>query len=107
MQDVQGWIESVADEVQEDLISFPDLANCVVGIIEHEGAHHVVYDRQKIIQHYMDTEGWDADEAWEWFDFNVAGSRFSYGGPVFLTHAPPIVAPDASDEGVDGGVSGG
>jgi hypothetical protein len=107
MQAMQNWIEEVAADVGEELISFPDLANCVVGIIESEGVHHVVYDRQKIIQHFMDTEGWDADEAWEWFDFNVAGSRFSSGGPVFLTHTPPIMADDSGDEGVDGSVSGG
>jgi hypothetical protein len=48
-----------------------------------EGVTLAVYSREKCIQALMRAEGWDYEEAEEYFDFNTAGSYIGPGTPVF------------------------
>lgn len=40
---------------------------------------HVVYSYQKLVECFMDLEGWDCDEAIEWINSNVERSLVYYG----------------------------
>jgi hypothetical protein len=42
-----------------------------------------IYSREKCIQALMRTEGWDYDEAEEYFDYNTAGAYIGPGTPIF------------------------
>ena len=48
-----------------------------------EGLTYAVYSRKKCIQALMRAEGWDYDEAEEYFDYNTAGSCVAPGTPIF------------------------
>lgn len=57
----------------------------VIGIAERvDGLCVVAYDSARVLQALMDQNGWDEDEAREWYDFNTAGAYVGPGTPVFL-----------------------
>lgn len=49
-----------------------------------------VYDKDKVIEILMTRDGMTHDEAWEFFDFNIAGAYVGEATPIFinLMHRP-------------------
>lgn len=55
--------------------------SCVVGV-SLEG--QVIYDEEAIRMQLQQKNGMDAEEAMEYFDFNIAGA-YVENGPIFIT----------------------
>lgn len=57
----------------------------IVGVAERvDGLCVLAYDSERVIQALVDENGWDEDEAREWYEFNTAGAYVGPGTPVFL-----------------------
>jgi len=54
------------------------------------GTTCAVYDKDKVIEILMTRDGMTHDEAWEFFDFNIAGAYVGEATPIFvrLMHRP-------------------
>lgn len=53
---------------------------CIVRVEEDR----VVYSRRKIVKVLMSRDGMDADEATEFYDFNIAGAYMGPNTPKFV-----------------------
>lgn len=49
-----------------------------------------IYSAERCIEALMAAEGWDYDEAVEWFDFNTSGAWSGEGTPTFQYEGPDI-----------------
>ena len=57
---------------------------CIAGIVSRSGTPaSVVYDRRKVINALIE-DGMDEDEAYEYFDFNIADAYVGEHTPFFL-----------------------
>lgn len=69
----------------EDSIVFenPDYASAVIGI-SHDG--RVIYSFEKMIEHLVETDGMDEDEAIEFIDYNTVRSipYAGEGAPIIM-----------------------
>lgn len=45
-----------------------------------------VYSRSKCIDALMEAEGWDYEDAVDWYEFNTSGAWVGEGTPTFLAH---------------------
>lgn len=72
------------------LILWPDLASAIVGVVESNGHPvRVVYDHAKIIQIFMERDGMTAEDAEEFYQFNVHGAYHGTQTPVVLYTKEP------------------
>jgi hypothetical protein len=57
--------------------------DCIIGLGQSspDEAYKVIYDRSKIIDRLM--EDMDRDDAYEYFDFNIAGAYVGPSTPMF------------------------
>ena len=46
--------------------------------------NRMVYSIEKIVDELMLQNGWTADDAWEWFDFNIARSCVGSAAPILV-----------------------
>lgn len=46
--------------------------------------NRMVYSIEKIVDELMRQNGWTADDAWEWFDFNIARSCVGSSAPILV-----------------------
>lgn len=56
----------------------------LIGITEGLGQDVAVYDVAKCVAALMDMNGWDHDEALEWFDYNTVSAYVGEATPVFV-----------------------
>ena len=57
----------------------------VAGIhINLDGDHIFVYDAPAIVDHMVDKEGLNIDEAWDHFYFNIHGTNLGKTSPLFV-----------------------
>jgi len=81
MSGVREWVA----EFNPDAMFADGFDEAIIGVASRINLGPLVcYDRHKCIQILMDTEGWDYDEAEEWFEFNTAGAYVGEGTPLFL-----------------------
>ena len=65
--------------------------NSIIGSTDlMDGGVSICYDTEKIIQ-TLQKHGMYREEAQEYFDFNVAGCKFSEGNPVFVDTVRSLV----------------
>ena len=58
--------------------------NCIIGSTDlPDGGVSICYDTEKILKS-LQRQGMYRPEAVEYFDFNVAGCKFSEGNPTFI-----------------------
>lgn len=58
---------------------------CLIGTGERAGGMLVAaYDMEKVIEAMAGDNGWDMDEAREFFEFNVLGAYVGDKSPVFV-----------------------
>ena len=58
-----------------------DFADAFVGVIDDSIA---VYDRDKVIEVFMNRDGMSDIEAVEWFDYNVQGAYIGEQTPLYI-----------------------
>jgi hypothetical protein len=82
--------EDLAERYDDDLLFLDeDYDKCILGVADRIGMEPcVVYDRAKVIQVLMDG-GMDAENAEEFFEFNMAGSYMGKHTPMFLYPLEP------------------
>ena len=82
--------EDLAERYDDDLLFLgEDYDKCILGVADRIGMEPcVVYDRAKVIQVLMDG-GMDAENAEEFFEFNMAGSYMGKHTPMFLYPLEP------------------
>ncbi len=72
--------------MEEDLLFLdgPEFDVAIVGVLERFGATDAVcYDYDKVIQVLID-QGMDAEDAREWYEFNILGAWMGDTTPVFV-----------------------
>ena len=65
-----------------DLVTLDGFDEAILGVVERIGLLAVCYDRNKIISILM--RDMNEEEAWEFYDFNIAGAYMGETSPVFL-----------------------
>lgn len=72
-----------ADDHDCEILTMPEYADALVGIVEYFGKQPVaLYSRQGIIDQL--SQDMTPDEAEEYFDFNIGGAYCGEGTPAFL-----------------------
>lgn len=49
------------------------------------GTPCAIYDKDKVIEILMTRDGMTVDEAWEFFEFNIAGAYVGEATPIFMS----------------------
>jgi hypothetical protein len=63
--------------------------SALLGIARRIGLPPVpIYSSEKIVALLVRNDGMTWEEAWEYFEFNIAGSGLGENGPVFLDEMP-------------------
>ena len=58
---------------------------CILGISRRIGSDDIlIYDPTEIVVKLMRENGMDCGEAWEYFEFNIAGAYMGEGTPCFI-----------------------
>lgn len=66
-----------------NLVVLDGLDAAIVGSTEIEGQTHLIYDRFRITQIFVNRDGMGADEAEEYCEYNVEGAHYGQGSPIF------------------------
>lgn len=75
-------LEEFAEDYNVELVFADGYDAAIVGVVEKDGHHSVVYSRCKIIE--ILTKDMDYDEAVEFFDFNIGGAYVGTSTPVYI-----------------------
>ena len=73
----------ISDEYP-DLLTADGFDEAILGVVERIGVQAVCYDLHKVIKILMTRDGMDEEEAWEYYQFNIAGSWVGESTPLFL-----------------------
>jgi len=69
----------------ENVVLADGLDDAFVGVgSAFGGTTCAVYDKDKVIEILMTRDGMTHDEAWEFFDFNIAGAYVGEATPIFV-----------------------
>lgn len=80
--------QKICDYDEEILLLPEQYDDCIVGLVSRCGMEVVaLYDSGKLAACYM-SEGMEEDEAWEHFEFNVAGAYVGPKTPMFTVELP-------------------
>lgn len=72
------------DELLE-LITIDGFDDCIVGLTNNSlGTYVITYDLTKIIKKLMEKDNMTYDEAYEYFEFNIADAYFGETTPNFI-----------------------
>ena len=58
--------------------------DCIIGTSSTFHGEHVVCSIAKIIEHLMEKDGMDYDEAYEYFGYNIGGAYVGENTPIFV-----------------------
>ena len=70
-------------EEYPDLLKADGLDEAIIGVVERMGTQAICYDTNKVIEILM--RDMTEDEAWEYFQYNIAGAWVGDHTPFFLT----------------------
>ena len=73
----------ISDEYP-DLLTADGFDEAILGVVERINLLVVCYDRNKIIEILMTRDGMDEEEAWEYYQLNIAGAWVGESTPVFI-----------------------
>lgn len=74
------WMED------EEMIVYPDLIDAFIGLSwQFSNGPLATYDRDKVLEIFMDRDGMSEDEAREYFEFNTQSLWVGERTPVFVT----------------------
>lgn len=67
------------------LVLFDGFDDCILGLSQQfNNEPAVVYDAVKVVATLEARDGMDYDEAWEYFDHNIASSFVDASNPIFV-----------------------
>jgi hypothetical protein len=66
----------------EPLVCLEGHDDALLGVAEVDGEPRAVYDANAIVRRLMRRDGMDREGAWEFFEYNMAGS--GAGSPIFV-----------------------
>jgi len=73
-------------EVNPAAIVFDGLDAAIIGVANQHGSETVIaYSETKIKQLLEEQNGWDEEEACEWFDYNISCLGVTNGTPVIVS----------------------
>ena len=58
--------------------------DAIIGVTVREGFPVVVYDREKVIQVYIDRDGMSREDAEEFYSFNTEGAYVGPKTPIYV-----------------------
>jgi len=70
-------------EEYPDLLKADGLDEAIIGVVQRMGTQAICYDTEKVIEILM--RDMTEDEAWEYFQYNIAGAWVGEHTPFFLT----------------------
>jgi len=73
----------ISDEYP-DLLKADGFDEAILGVVQRIGIEAICYDLDKVIEILMTRDGMDEEEAWEYYQFNIAGSWVGESTPVFI-----------------------
>ena len=77
------------DPDEHELLTMDGYDDCIVGVVERYGQKPIVcYDKEKVLQR-LESEGFDRDEAEEFFYFNQINALVGDSSPCFLSANHP------------------
>ena len=78
-------LEDLLECLDENAMKADGYDDCIIGFTHQAGRPSVIaYDTNKIIAR-LTSDGMTHDEAWEFFEFNIAGAYVGEYTPVFVT----------------------
>ena len=78
-------IKAQAFELNKEVRFADGLDKAIIGIVvNNENQSVIAYSIPKIIEILMGDNELPEEEAYEWFDFNIAGAYVGKGTPVYL-----------------------
>lgn len=75
-------LEEFAESFEVELLFADGYDEAIVGVVENDGNHSIVYSRCKIIE--ILSRDMDYDEAVEFFDYNIGGAYVGPSTPVYI-----------------------
>lgn len=69
-------------DVYPDLLKADGFDEAVIGVVERVGIQAICYDKDKVIKILM--KDMSEEEAYEYFDYNIAGAWVGESTPFFL-----------------------
>ena len=73
----------ISDEYP-DLLKADGFDEAILGVVQRIGIEAICYDLNKVIEILMTRDGMDEEEAWEYYQFNIAGAWVGESTPLFL-----------------------
>ena len=70
-------------EQYPDLLKADGFDEAVIGVVERLGTQAICYDTEKVIKILM--RDMSEEDAWEYFQYNIAGAWVGEHTPFFLT----------------------
>ena len=70
-------------EEYPDLLKADGFDEAIIGVVERLGTQAICYDTEKVIEILM--RDMSEEEAWEYFQYNIAGAWVGEHTPFFLT----------------------
>ena len=65
-----------------ELLKADGFDEAIIGVVQRMGIQAICYDQEKVIEILM--RDMSEEEAWEYFDFNIAGAWVGESTPFFL-----------------------
>ena len=82
---ISNYVEETVFDA-ENVVLADGLDDAFVGVgSAFGGTTCAVYDKDKVIEILMTRDGMTHDEAWEFFDFNIAGAYVGEATPIFMS----------------------
>ena len=73
----------ISDEYP-DLLKADGFDEAILGVVQRIGIEAICYDLNKVIEILMTRDGMDEEEAWEYYQFNIANAWVGESTPLFL-----------------------
>lgn len=82
----QKFIDMYLDSEDQLLFLEPDYFDeAIIGIAQRaDSLIAVCYSEPKVLELLMEHDGMDADEAMEWYQFNILGAYVGESTPIFI-----------------------
>ena len=78
-------MDEIEEYIDEETLRVDGFDDAIVGIVSKCGSPSVLcYSPDKIIKIMMDRDGMDEEDAYDFFNFNIAGAYMGEGTPVFM-----------------------
>ena len=78
-------LEGQVHALNPEALMADGLEDSIIGIVvNNEGIPVVAYSIPKILAHFMEHDEFTHEEAYEYFEFNIAGAYMGDGTPVYL-----------------------